>query len=85
MKIEPAKRCITRRDKTNEIINALNPLLNLDVQTDDYIASPIVNYSDNNVTIIIPNGLPSGYEEEVLDVVDSSNTASQRYFLTKSV
>ena len=30
-------------------------------------------------------GLPDGYAEELLDVVNDDNTAGQRYFLTKSV
>jgi hypothetical protein len=29
-------------------------------------------------------GLPDGYAEELLDVVNDDNTAGQRYFLTKS-
>ena len=30
-------------------------------------------------------GLPSGFAEELLDVVNDDNTAGQRYFLTKAV
>ena len=30
-------------------------------------------------------GLPDGYVEELLDIVQDDNTAGQRYFLTKAV
>lgn len=30
-------------------------------------------------------GLPDGFEEELLDIVQDDNTAGQRFFLTKSV
>jgi len=30
-------------------------------------------------------GLPEGFEEEILDIVQDDNTAGQRFFLTKEV
>jgi hypothetical protein len=33
----------------------------------------------------INGGNPPGYNEELIDIVDSGNLAAQRYFLTKSV
>lgn len=91
MKIQPAKCCIPKRKKINEIIRALNPLQQIEIQESGSNFSVV--YSDNNVLITVPEkdgdyyggGLPSGYTEEILDVVDSNNAAGQRYFLTKSV
>jgi hypothetical protein len=85
--IEPTKCCIPKRNKINEIIDALNPLLNIEIQEDPFGNLLDVQYSNNNVMITIPaggGGLPDGYSEELLDIVDTNNTAAQRYFLTKS-
>lgn len=84
MNIEPAKCCIPKRDKINEIIKALNPLLQIEVR--QYGSDTEVKYTSSNVLITIPEGggVPDGYDEEILDVVESGNTAGQRYFLTKS-
>lgn len=89
MKIQPAKCCIPKRKKINEIIKALNPLQQIQIQESG--SNFDVTYSENNVVITIPEqdsdyygGLPSGYSEELLDVVESGNTAGQRYFLTRS-
>jgi len=83
MNIEKTKCCIPKKKKINEIIDALNPLLNIELKRGSYLD---VQYSQNNVVLTIPdeNLLPDGYEEELLDVVDASNTAGQRYFLTRS-
>lgn len=91
MKIQPAKCCIPKRKKINEIIKALNPLQQIEIQESGSNFSVV--YSDNNVMITVPEqdgdyygggGLPDGYSEELLDIVDTNNTAAQRYFLTRS-
>lgn len=87
-KILPALRgCIARNKKLNEVITELNPLLNIKVNKGAE-SLPSVNYSMNNVVITLPkqeSGLPSGYSEELFDVVLTNNTAGQRYLLSKSV
>ena len=87
MKIQPAKCCIPKRKKINEIIHALNPLQQIEIQEDPFGNIPDVQYSENNVMITIPaggGGLPDGYSEELFDVVLSDNTAGQRYLLSRS-
>jgi len=71
----------SRLKKQNAIINALKPLLNLEIQSGD--TSQILQ-SETNTVIQISGGIPEGYSEELLDVVTNSNTAGQRYFLTKT-
>lgn len=42
--------------------------------------------ADLNISASSPSGgNPPGYNEELIDIVDSGNLAAQRYFLTKSV
>jgi hypothetical protein len=85
--IEPTECCIPKRNKINEIIDALNPLLNIEIQEDPFGNLLNVQYSENNVMITIPaggGGLPDGYSEELFDVVLADNTAGERYFLTRS-
>jgi len=45
----------------------------------DQISSPLNGSSDGG------GGLPDGFAEETLDIVDSNNLAAQRIFLTKDV
>ncbi len=46
----------TRRlEKTNEIIEGLNPLLNIQVKYGGARSGPKVHYSENGVTISIPD------------------------------
>jgi len=40
---------------------------------------------DNSLESDGAGGLPEGFEEETLDVVNNDNTAGQRVFLTKAV
>lgn len=40
---------------------------------------------DTNSTGPAGSGLPSGFDQETLDVVNDDNTAGQRVFLTKAV
>lgn len=91
MKIQPTKCCIPKRKKINEIIKALNPLQQIEIQESGNNFSVV--YSDNNVMITVPEQdgdyytdvFPSGYTEELLDIVDANNSPAQRYFLTKTV
>ena len=79
---------LAKNKKLNEIINRLNPLLNIEVNEVEENAPLEIEYSDNNVVLRVPangGGVPEGFEEETLDVVNSDNTAGQRVFLTKAV
>jgi hypothetical protein len=78
---------LAKNKKLNEIINRLNPLLNIEVNEVEENAPLEIEYSDNNVVLRVPSGggVPEGFAEETLDVVNSDNTAGQRVFLTKAV
>ena len=81
----PDAKCVVNGHKVNEVIDALNPLLNIKLREGELLS---IKYTDNNVMITIPaggGGLPDGYAEELFDVVLSDNTAGQRYLLSKSV
>ena len=85
-KIEPVERgCIARNKKLNQVINELNPLLNIEVNQGTG-SVPDIKYTMNNVVITLPEagGVPDGYSEELFDVVLSNNTAGQRYLLSRS-
>jgi len=71
----------SRLQKQNAIIEALRPLLRLEIQSGD---TNTILQSDTNTVIQVSGGVPEGYVEELLDVVTNSNTAGQRYFLTKT-
>lgn len=85
--IEKIKNCcIARSKKVNEVIDELNPLLNIEVVNDPFADNASVQYSDNNVLITLTEGgggVPEGYEEELFTVVLPGNQVGQRYFLTK--
>ena len=86
--IEKVERgCIARNKKLNEVIDHLNPLLDISVKINSLAYVPKVTYTDNGVLITLPEsgGVPSGYTEELFDVVLADNTAGQRYLLSKSV
>ena len=97
MSIKQQERsALARTQKLNEVIRALNPLLNIRVQYLDAGEISQVIYADNNVVIQLPRdregndsdghgggGLPPGFEEETLDVVEDDNTPGTRIFLTK--
>lgn len=86
-KIEPVERgCIARNKKLNQVINELNPLLNIEINQGTS-SVPDIKYTMNNVVITLPDaggGLPDGYSEELFDVVLSDNTAGERYLLSRS-
>jgi hypothetical protein len=79
--IQPDAKCVVNGSKVNATIIALNPLLDMEVVMAD-VAKPQVQYGKDSVQIIIPQ--PSNFTNEELDVVDSSNTASTRWFVTAS-
>lgn len=85
----PSRGALARNQKMIEVIRRLNPLLKIEVRYTDPESSPIVKYSDSNVVIELPGepagGLPEGFNEEILDVVNLDNTAGQRVFLTRAV
>lgn len=79
--IQPNAKCVVNGSKVNETIDALNPLLSMEIKVAD-IAEPHVQYGQDNVQITIPQ--PSNFTNEQLDVVDSSNTPSTRWFVTST-
>ena len=79
--IQPNAKCVVNGSKVNETIDALNPLLSMEVKVAN-IAEPHVQYGQDNVQITIPQ--PSNFTNEQLDVVDSSNTPSTRWFVTST-
>jgi hypothetical protein len=75
---------LAKTKKANEMIDAINSLLNMEFLTVQSNEEPIVEYSDNNVVLRIPEPTTLEYDEETLDVVLSDNTAGTRIFLTKT-
>lgn len=57
---------LAKNKKLNEIIERLNPLLNIEVNEVEEDEPLEIEYSDNNVVLRVPangGGLPDGYEE----------------------
>jgi len=83
--IQPDAKCVVNGAKVNEAITALNPLLAMSV---GYIGGgkpPQVTYSDGEVKILLPLAdSVDGFSLEELDIVDTSNVASSRYFMTST-
>jgi len=80
------KGSLAKNKKMNEVIERLNPLLNIEVNQVEAEEPLEIEYSDNNVVLRVPKaGLQEGFNEETLDVVNDDNTAGQRIFLTKAV
>ena len=83
--IQPDAKCVVNGAKVNEAIMALNPLLAMSV---GYIAGgkpPQVTYSDGEVKILLPLAdSVDGFSLEELDIVDTDNAASSRYFMTSA-
>ena len=83
--IQPDAKCVVNGAKVNEAITALNPLLAMSV---GYIGGgkpPQVTYSDGEVKILLPLAdSVAGFSLEELDIVDTDNAASSRYFMTSS-
>jgi len=66
-------------EKGNELIDAINGL----IQSTGVGGIKVT--VEGNGRLIISGGIPEGFEEETLDVVEDDNTAGQRVFLTKAV
>lgn len=79
--IQPNAKCVVNGPKVNEVINALNQLLNIDITIGD-VNEPQVQYGYDGVQIVLPKG--GAFTNEELDVVDSNNTASTRWFATST-
>jgi len=83
--IQPDAKCVVNGAKVNEAIMALNPLLAMSV---GYIGGgkpPQVTYSDGEVKILLPLAdSVDGFSLEELDIVDTDNAASSRYFMTST-
>ena len=86
--IEKIKNCcLARSKKVNEVIGRLNPLLNIEVVVDPFADEPEITYTDNNVLLTLTEGGGgdvSGFDEEVVDIIDENNVPTQRIFLTKT-
>ena len=74
-------KCVVNGPKVNEVIDALNPLLNMSIAVGD-VSYPQINSGESGVQILIPDALSFANEE--LDVVDSSNSPSTRWFITNT-
>lgn len=81
--------------KANELIKAINGLANVKPRA-PIKAKVFSDFSGFEIDLDIQDliakleeadfgGVPEGFEEETLDVVNNDNTAGQRVFLTKSV
>lgn len=82
------KGALARAKLLNEVIQELIPLRRIRVEWIEEDQVTEVVYSDNNVVFKLPRsaaggGLPDGFGEETLDVVEDDNTPGQRVFLTK--
>ena len=80
---------LAKSKKLNEVIRYLNSLLNAKVREGSSNESPKLVAGEISTEIITTGGsgggVPEGFAEETLDVVNSDNTAGQRVFLTKAV
>ena len=78
-------KCINNGKKLNEAIGALNPLLAMSVGYTGGGKPPQVSYSDGEVKILLPLAdSVDGFSLEELDIVDTNNAASSRYFMTSA-
>lgn len=74
-------KCVVNGDKiNNEIIPALNALLNMEIIIGD-VAAPEIRFTSESAQIVIPPSAGAETNEE-LDIVDSNNQAAKRWFLT---
>lgn len=81
--ITPDAKCVNNGKKVNETISALNPLLGMSVGYTAGGNPPQVTYNDAEVKILLPLAdSVEGFSLEELDIVDSNNAASSRYFMT---
>ncbi len=86
---------LAKNKKLNEVIEAINSIANMSVKQGAEGEAPRFVFAKNKSELVTSGaatdddggggGLPSGFAEETLDVVNSDNTAGQRVFLTKAV
>jgi len=88
---------LAKNKKLNEVIEAINSIANMSVKQGAEGEAPRFVFSKNQSELVTSGattsdgddggggGLPSGFAEETLDVVNNDNTAGQRVFLTKAV
>jgi len=88
---------LAKNKKLNEVIEAINSIANMSVKQGAEGEAPRFVFAKNQSELVTSGattsdgddggggGLPSGFAEETLDVVNNDNTAGQRVFLTKAV
>ena len=66
---------LAKNKKLNEIINRLNPLLNIEVNEVEENAPLEIEYSDNNVVLRVPSGggVPEGYVETAVTLCQNGS------------
>lgn len=66
---------LAKNKKLNEIINRLNPLLNIEVNEVEEDAPLEIEYSDNNVVLRVPSGggVPEGYVETAVTLCQNGS------------
>jgi hypothetical protein len=68
---------LAKNKKLNEIIERLNPLLNIEVNEVEEDAPLEIEYSDNNVVLRVPasggGGVPEGYVETALTLCQNGS------------
>ena len=81
--IDPDAKCVVNGPKVNETIRALNPLLNMEIVRVAAQAGARVVYGAGGVQLLIPLASSvDGFEQEEIDIVDSANAPSTRFFMT---
>ena len=88
---------LAKNSKLNEVIGAINSITSMSVRAGAGGESPQFIFAENRSELITASGgsatdgggggggIPDGFAEETLDIVDSNNLAAQRIFLTKDV
>jgi hypothetical protein len=68
---------LAKNKKLNEIIEKLNPLLNIEVNEVEEDAPLEIEYSDNNVVLRVPasggGGVPEGYVETAVTLCQNGS------------
>ena len=67
---------LAKNKKLNEIIERLNPLLNIEVNEVEEDAPLEIEYSDNNVVLRVPangGGVPEGYVETAVTLCQNGS------------
>ena len=77
--IEKVKKgSLAKNKKLNEVIEKLNPLLNIEVNQVEEDAPLEIEYSDNNVVLRVPasatqGGLPEGFAETAVTLCQNGS------------